>query len=100
MLTIYDWLLGIALISALVLSLFAGVIAVMMFGKTTKKRYLRSWRWMLMALGFFVIQEIVASLKVFGIFSTPWLTHVIPSFILISLIAALVSQINITKGYD
>lgn len=100
MLSIYDWLLGIALISAVVLSLFAGIIALMMFGKTTQKRYLRSWKFMIMALGFFILQEIIASLKIFGIFSTPYLTHIIPSFILVLLIAAVVMQINITKGYD
>lgn len=100
MLTIYDWVLGIAEISAVILSIIAGIIALTMFHQTHKQRHLRSWKWLIGALFFFIIVETIAALKAFGIYSVTWETHVLASVILVFLITALVHQINITKGYD
>ncbi len=98
MLTIYDWVYGIATLTVVILSIIAGFISITMFHSTVHRKYLAAWRYLLVALILFAIEELVGTLKVFGIWSTPWLTHVIPSFILVFLIAALIAQINITRG--
>ena len=100
MLTPYDWVYGIAIITAVFLSIVAGILALTLFEKTAQRKYLCAWKPLIVALMLFTIEEIFGALKVFGIWSTPWLTHVIPSFILVFLIAALVKQISITRGYE
>lgn len=100
MLTAYDWIYGSGQIGSVILSFVAGGIALTMFKKAHMQRQLRAWRFLLWALVFFAIEEFVGALKTFGVWSTPWLTHVIPSVILAFLIAALVIQTNVTKGCD
>lgn len=99
MLSLYDWIYGTAVLTALFLSFIAGFIAVTLF-KSSGKRNLGAWKYMIVALILFAFEEFFGSLKVFGIFHTAWITHVIPSFILVFLIAAIVKQINITKGCE
>lgn len=98
-LTTYDWIYGIAQFSAAFLSIIAGIIAISMFRAAKRQKNLRSWRYMIIALVLFAIEEIIGALKTFGIYETPHLTHVIPFFILLFVIAAVVVQINITKGW-
>ena len=98
MLTVYDWVYGISLLSSLFLSIVAGFLAISLFSKSSEKKHLAAWRPLIVALVLFAFEEIFGSLKIFGIWSTPWLTHVIPSFILVFIIAALLKQINVTRG--
>lgn len=98
MLTVYDWVYGIATLTVVFLSIIAGFLSLTMFKSTAHRKYLAAWRYLLVALFLFAVEELVGTLKVFGVWSTPWLTHVIPSFILVFLIAALLTQINITRG--
>jgi hypothetical protein len=100
MLSTYDWIYGSGQIGAVILSFVAGFIALTLFKHAHQRRQLRAWRFLIWALVFFAIEEFVGALKTFGIWSTPWLTHVIPSAILALLIAALIMQIQVTKGYD
>lgn len=100
MLTTYDWIYGSGQIAAVILSFVAGGIALTMFKAARQRRLLRAWKFLIWALVFFAFEEFVGALKTFGIWSTPWLTHVIPSVILAFLIAALIIQIHVTKGYD
>ncbi len=100
MLTTYDWVYGIAVLTAVFLSIIAGMLAVSLFQQSTQRKYLSAWKPLLIALFLFAVEEIVGAMKIFGVWSTPWLTHVIPTFILIFLIAAIIKQINITRGYD
>lgn len=100
MLTIYDWVYGSGQIGAVILSFVAGGIALSMFKAARQRRSLRAWRFLLWALVLFVLVEAIGALRTFGIWSSPWLTHVLVSFILAILIAALVVQIQVTKGYD
>jgi len=81
------------------LSIIAGIIAISMFRATKRQKNLRSWRYMIIALVLFAIEEVIGALKTFGIYETPHLTHVIPFFILLFVIAAVVIQINITRGW-
>jgi len=98
MLTVYDWVYGITTLTVVFLSIIAGFIAITMFETTRQRKYLSAWKYLLVALILFAIEELVGTMKIFGIWSTPWLTHVIPSFILVFLIAALLRQIDITRG--
>jgi peptidoglycan/LPS O-acetylase OafA/YrhL len=100
MLTTYDWVYGSGQIAAVILSFVAGGIALTMFKAARQRKMLRAWRFLIWALVFFALVEFFGALKTFGVWSTPWLTHVIPSIILAFLIAALIIQIQVTKGYD
>jgi len=68
-----------------------------MFEKAQKKP-LRAWKFLLIAVLFFALEEVIGALKTFGIYITPHLTHVIPGIILGLLIAAILIQINVNKG--
>ncbi len=98
MLTPYDWVYGIAVLTAVALSIIAGFIALSLFD-SAKKTHLNAWKPLIVALILFALEEILGALKVFGVWKTLWLTHVIPSFILLFLIIALIKQINIAKGW-
>jgi len=99
LLTIYDWVYGISQISSLVLVIIAGFIAVSLFSSAKKIKQLHAWKWMILALVLFAIEEIFGILKTFGIYRSPFLTHVLPGAILGCLIVALVVQININRGW-
>ena len=92
-----DFITGMLQIANVFLAVVAGVIASTIF-KVSKKKLLKAWRPLVIVLILFAVEEIVGSLKSFGIFSTPYLTHIIPSFILGFLIWSLVRQINISRG--
>ena len=98
-LTNYEWIYGIAQLAAAFLSVIAGILAVNLFNSSKKQKLLRAWRYLMIALVIFAVEEVVCALKTFGVYSTPHLTHVIPSVILAFLIAAVVVQININKGW-
>jgi len=97
-LTTYDWLYGIASISTAFLAVVAGILAISLFEAAFKVKDMKAWRFLIFALALFGVQEVVGALKIFGVYSTPHLTHIIPSFILAFLIAALVNQIYISRG--
>ena len=97
--TTYDWIYGVAQFAAAFLSVVAGIIAISMFAAAKKYSYLASWRYLGIALILFAVEEVVGALKTFGIYSTPHLTHVLPFFVLLFVIIAVIVQINITKGW-
>ena len=86
------------LLTNVFLSIIAGFIALSMFHLARERRYLKAWKALIVALVLFAVEEVFGALKIFGVWSTPWLTHVIPSFILVLFIWALISQIYIAKG--
>lgn len=99
MLTTYDWIFGSAELAAAFLSVIAAIVAISMLKKSRQQKILGAWKWLIVALVIFAIEEVIGALKTFGVYSTPHLTHVIPFFILLFVIIALVVQINITKGW-
>ncbi|MFQ5620751.1 MAG: hypothetical protein ACE5FT_02830 [Candidatus Nanoarchaeia archaeon] len=99
MLTPYDWMYGIAQLAALFLAIFAALFAISMFRTSRQFAMLKAWKWMIGAVVLFAVEELLGTLKTFGVFSTPHLTHVVPSFVMIFLIAALIKQIEINKGW-
>jgi len=100
MLTPYEWVYGIAVLTTVFLSVVAGFIALSLFEHARQRKYLAAWRPLCVGLVLFAVLEIFGALKIFNIWSTPWLTHVLASFILVFVIAALLKQINITRGFD
>jgi peptidoglycan/LPS O-acetylase OafA/YrhL len=96
-LSIYDYVYGIAQMAAGFLAIFAGILALTLF-KTAKKQ-LRAWRYLLIALVIFVILEIVGALAAFGVPIAPYWTHVLVSVLLLFVIAALITQIHVNKGW-
>ena len=88
---------GIFKIANLFLSLIAGVLAISLFTLSSKKKHkkLIPWKVLIIALIFFVIQEVLGALRAFRIFESPYLTHVVPTVILGLLILALILQINL-----
>ncbi|MBI4016387.1 MAG: hypothetical protein HY363_01710 [Candidatus Aenigmarchaeota archaeon] len=98
MFTFYDWAYGISQIAAGFLALVAGLLAIWIFGIIRPHSMLAAWRYLLAAVVLFTVEEVLGALAAFGIYSTPYLTHVIPGFILAFLIAALVKQIYVNKG--
>ena len=96
MLNYYEGLLKIANVS---LAVSAGYLAINLITKSKGRKELKSWKVLTIALVFFMFQEILGALRAFNIFSTPYLTHVNVSIILLFLIYAIALQIftNITS---
>ncbi|MBD3164329.1 hypothetical protein GF323_03950 [Candidatus Woesearchaeota archaeon] len=82
-------------IANVVLSVIAGFIALSLLRVSQQKKELASWKALIAALVFFMLQEILGALRAFGIFSSPYLTHVVPTIVLALLIYALAIQLHI-----
>ncbi len=99
MLSISDWVYGISQLAACFLAIFAAFFAMTMFNSSKQYALLRAWKFMIPAIVIFAVEELLGTLKTFGVFDTPHLTHVVPSFIMLFLIAALLKQIHVNKGW-
>ena len=93
-----EYLEGILKIANLVLASIAGFIAISLIKKSEKRKELNAWVWLIVALVFFAIQEILGALRAFQIFESSYLTHIVPTIILVLLVIALLKQIYIQKG--
>jgi len=98
-LTIIEWIYGSTQLGAVFLSIIAGILAITMFRAARRAKIMHAWKFMIVALVLFAGEEIAGALHIFGVYRTPWLTHVIPSFILLLFIAAVIKQIEINKGW-
>lgn len=90
-----DYYEGMLKIANVVLSIIAGYIGIGLFSLSHKRKELKSLRILIIALVFFMIQEILGALRAFGIFSSLYLTHIVPSIVLLLLIYAIALQIHI-----
>ena len=90
-----NFVYGSLQITNVFLSVVAGAIALTLFMAAWRKSSLKAWRPLIFALIFFAVEEILGALRSFNIYSTPHLTHVVPSIILGLLITALVLQIDV-----
>ena len=86
---------GILKIANLVLALVAGAIALSLITASGKREELRAWKILIIALLFFVIQMILGVLRAYEIYTSEFLTHVVPSVILGLLIYALAVQLDV-----
>ncbi len=93
---VYTYYDGVLQIANVFLVIIAGIIAISMY-KHSKKQ-VRAWKPLIIALVLFAVEEVFGALRSFQIFSTPYITHIIPSFILAFLIYALVLQILVSRG--
>jgi len=93
-----QYLEGILKIANLILALVAGVVGISLIKISRSKKELNAWVLLIIALIFFAIQEILGALRAFRIFESAYLTHIVPTFILVFLIIALIKQIHIQKG--
>lgn len=98
-LTPYDWAYGISQLAAVFLSIIAGFIAISMFKVSSEHRHLRPWKFLIPSLVLFSVEEVLGALRTFDVWTTPHLTHVVPSFVLVFLIAALINQIQVNRGW-
>ncbi len=99
MLSTYDWIYGSAQLGAVLLSIASAIIAISLLKVSHNQKNLHAWRALLIALLLFTLEEIFGALRTFGVYSNPWITHVLPSVILALLIIALTMQININRGW-
>ena len=103
-LTTVEWAYGISQLSAVFLALVAGGIALSLVKLARRQPLLRGWRYLVWTLVLFAVEEVVGALRTFGVVPSlhteyAWITHIIPTFVLIFLIAALLNQININRGW-
>ncbi len=96
---IYDYVYGIAQLAAGFLAIIAGFIALTLF-KSTHRKDLRAWKYLLPALVLFVIVEIIGALHAFGVPVAPYWTHILVGVILAFVIIALATQIHVNKGWQ
>jgi len=99
MLTLYDWIYGISQLTAVFLSVIAGLIAISLFKESHEHAVLGAWKYLIAMVVVFAGIEVLGALASFGIYRSPFLTHVGASFVLLFLIAGLLKQININKGW-
>ena len=92
-----QYLEGILKVANLVLALVAGIISISLIKISRKRKELNAWVILIIALIFFAIQMILGALRAFKIFESLYLTHIIPTVILILLIIALIKQMHIQK---
>jgi hypothetical protein len=91
-----DYFEGMLKIANAVLAIIAGYIAITLLAKSKGRKELKAWKILVFALVFFMVQEILGALRAFNIFSSPYLTHIVPSVVLLFLIYALAVQLHIS----
>lgn len=89
---------GILKIANLFLALVAGGIALSIFSHAWRKKELRAWKALIIALVLFVVQMVLGALRAFNIYESLYLTHINVSLLLGFLIWALILQIGVVKG--
>lgn len=93
-----QYLEGLLKIANLFLALIAGVIGLSLIKISHKKKKLNAWVILIIALMFFAVQEVLGALRAFNIFESMYLTHIVPTIILVLLIIALLKQIAIQEN--
>ncbi|HIH37578.1 hypothetical protein J4460_06140 [Candidatus Woesearchaeota archaeon] len=94
----YPFLVGVLQIADMFLAIVAGLISLNMVRHARRQEHLRPWKMLIPMMVLFALEMVIKALRAFGIFESPYLTHVIPSIMMGFLIAALVMQIQITEA--
>jgi len=92
-----DFITGVLQIANFFLAIVAGIFSASLFAISGEKD-LKAWKPLAIALVLLAAEEIFGGLRSFNIYSNPWITHIIPSFILGFLIYAIAVQIHIVSG--
>lgn len=85
---------GILKLANVFLSVIAGIIAISLIKHSHKKKYTNAWYILIIVLVLFAVQEILGALRAFQIFSTPYLTHIVPTLMLGLLIWAVAMEMR------
>ena len=85
---------GMLKIANLLLSVIAGILALTLL-KSSKKRDLKPWLFLIIALAFFALQEVLGMLRAFGVYESIFLTHLVPMIILVFVLAAVITHLKI-----
>ncbi|MBS3122746.1 hypothetical protein J4434_07740 [Candidatus Woesearchaeota archaeon] len=89
-----EFITGTLQITAATLSVVAGIIAISLFKVSHVNVGLRAWKYLIVALVLFAIEEVIGALVSFKIIAPTFLTHVIPAGIVGFIIIALTLEIN------
>lgn len=92
-----EYIEGVLKVANVFLVIVAGIVALSLVKVSHKRKELRPWKLLIIALLLFAVQEILGALRAFKIFETPYLTHIIPTAMLVLLLVAVVLQTNILK---
>ena len=83
-----EYLQGVLQIANVFLMIIAGFFAISLFKVSHNTKHLKPWKILIVVLVLFVIQEILGALIAFGKIKPTFLTHLIPTFMLVFLIYA------------
>ncbi len=89
-----QYLEGVLQVAAIFLSVVAGIFAASLFKVSHETEHLKPWRLLIVALILFAVEETLGALVAFKIILPTFLTHIVPTAILVSLIFALSAQIK------
>lgn len=92
-----EYLYGVLQIANVFLSVVAGAIALSMFKTSREHKELDAWKYLGIVLVLFAIEEILGALRSFRYWDPGFLTHVVPSVMLLLLAYALIRQIQIMR---
>ena len=92
---VYLYMYGTFQIANLFLAVVAGAMAATMFKASHEKEHLRPWKILIAALIVFAVLEVVGALRSFGVYTSPFLTHILTSLIVGLLVFALVMQLRV-----
>ncbi len=90
-----EFLEGMLKIANVVLSIVAGYLAIQILIIGKNKKELKAWKVLVVALILFIVQEVLGALRAFEIFTSPFLTHIVPGILLAFLIYAIALQIHV-----
>lgn len=91
---------GMVQIADVFLAIVAGLVALSLFKASHKLEHLKPWKPLISCLILFMIEEVLGALAAFNIYESAFLTHIIPSAILLLLIYALILQISEAKKWS
>ena len=83
-----EYLPGVLQIANVFLMIIAGFFAISLFKVSHSTKHLKPWKILIMVLVLFVIEEILGGLIAFGKIQPTFLTHLIPTFMMVFLIYA------------
>jgi lipopolysaccharide export LptBFGC system permease protein LptF len=83
------YLEGVLQIANVFLAIVAGIIAISLFHAFHRTEHLKPWKILVVLLVLFAIEESLGGLVAFGIIGPTFLTHLIPTAMLLLLIYAL-----------
>ena len=88
---------GVLKIANLFLAVTAGGLGLTLIKRSFTDKKMRAWKYLAVILVLFAFQEVLGSLRAFGIYTSPFLTHVNVSLILLLLIYTVNVQLCVVK---